>query len=95
MTKIDLFSIALLVAGLSLGILLFFVMKQNKPLTNKWPRAFGLGAAIFLFVSLILARMLFFPTTDFFSHLTDSLLLSLVIGIVAWFGAAVNGWLKK
>jgi hypothetical protein len=95
MSNIDLFSYVLLAVGLLLAFLLFFAKKRNKFVAQNFPRVFGLGVGIFLFISLIVARELFFPTTDLFDHIVHSFFLSLVMGVEVWIVFGITEWLGK
>lgn len=95
MSNIDLFTYVLLAVGLLLGFLLFFAKKQNKFIAQNFPRVFGLGAGIFMFISLMVARELFFPTTDLFDHIIRYFFLSLVMGIEVWIVFGIIEWLGK
>ena len=95
MSEIDLFSFALLAVGLLLGFLLLNALKRNKLGPEKWSRVIGVGAGVFLFISLIVAREMFNLVTDLFIYITISFLLSLGMGIVAWFGGRIITQHKK
>lgn len=95
MTKKDLFTFILLTVGSVLGILLFEAIKRNKLGPKKWPRVFGVGAGIFMFISLIIAREMFMLTSELFGYMIRSFLLSLALGIITWLGARSYVQCKK
>ena len=84
MSNSDVFSYALLAVGLLLVFMLFFAKGQSKFVEKYFSRIIATIMGIFLFISMIIARKLYFPEADLAGYLIRSLLLSVVMGISIW-----------
>jgi hypothetical protein len=84
MSNSDVFTYALLAVGLLLVFMLFFTKSQSKFVEKNFSRIIAPIMGAFLFISMIIARKLFFPEADLVSYLIRSLLLSVVMGISIW-----------
>jgi hypothetical protein len=84
MSNSDVFTYALLAVGLLLVFMLFFAKSQSKFVEKNFSRIIATTMGAFLFISMIIARKLFFLEADLVSYLIRSLLLSVVMGISIW-----------
>lgn len=84
MSNSDVFSYALLAVGLLLVFMLFFVKSQSKFVEKNFSRIVATIMGAFLFISMIIARELYFPEADLVSYLIRILLLSVLMGISIW-----------
>jgi hypothetical protein len=74
-----------LTLGLIWGTVMFILWRRNKP--KLWPRIFGIGAGVYMFVLLMTGSMLLRPISEFVDYTITNFLLSLPAGIVAYFSA--------
>jgi len=95
MSRFDYFSYVMLVILSLLGILLYFSMRRNESTVKKFPRVFGLYIGISLFITLMLSRELFYPTTDLFSDVAIDFIISILMGSAAWFSMSFIEWVRK
>lgn len=95
MSDIDLFSYILLAVGLLLAALLFFAKNHSNFLAKNWSRVLALALGGFLFISMMVARQLFFPTAVLLDYIIHSLFLSVVMGVEVWIVFGIIEWLRK
>jgi len=82
----DLITIILLIIGLFLVIIFLIFTKRGKLKIEMWPRVFGIGGAIYTFVSLMTMSILLSPISEFVNYTTTNLFWSIVFGIVGYIG---------
>ena len=95
MSNSDLFTYVILAIGLLLVAVLFFAKSHIKFVEKNWSRVIALVLGAFMFISMNVARELFFPTTDLLDYLIRSLFLSVVMGVEIWIVFGIIEWLWK
>jgi len=80
MTTMDWITLSM---GVIWGTIILILWKRNK--SNMWPRIFGIGGSVYLFVVSMTQSVLFWPRSDFWEYTISNSLWSLAVGIVCYF----------
>jgi hypothetical protein len=72
-----------LILGLICVAIMLILLRQNKP--KMWPRIFGIGGGMFMFVLSMIRSWLLWPKSEFVDYIISNFLWSLAMGIWAYF----------
>jgi hypothetical protein len=72
-----------LISGLIWGIGMLIIWNRNKSQPKIWPRIFGVGGGVYIFILLMIRSLLRGP--EFLHDIVVNLLFSLVFGTVCYF----------
>ncbi|MGI0016662.1 MAG: hypothetical protein ACREBU_24830 [Nitrososphaera sp.] len=86
MAPIDLITMILLIVVLFLAAIVSILIKRGKLKPVIWPRVFGIGAGVFMFVSSMIASILLRPISEIVDYTVTNFFWSLAMGIVGYFG---------
>lgn len=89
MTQEDLITIVMLIFGLFLIAILFIFITRGKLKLEMWPRIFGIGAGIYMFISSMAFSMFLKPISEFGDYTISNVLSSLAFGIIGYFGGRI------
>ncbi len=95
MTPINLISIVLLILGLLLATVMQILTKRGKLKPETWPRVFGIGAGVFMFVGSMIASVLLRPISEIVDYTVTNFFSSLALGIVGYFGGRILAGRKQ
>jgi positive regulator of sigma E activity len=82
----DLVTILQILAGVVCGFLMILFFNRNKSNPTVWPRIFGIGGAVFMFIVSMIGSILSRPKSEYLDYTIASLAWSLVIGIMGYYG---------
>lgn len=85
MEVFDLITTAQLVLGLIGGVAITFILNRNKATPKVWPRIFGFGGGLFMFVLSMVTSILSRPIFEFVDYIVSNLMWAFVIGIMGYF----------
>jgi hypothetical protein len=84
MATIDLLTVITLIYGLLFTAVGFIIYRRSQSKPKVFPRLIGIGAGLYLFVSLMTESMLERPITQIVDSLGSNIFLSLGFGIVGY-----------
>lgn len=86
MKLLDLISIVEFMVGLILVIVMQILIKRGKLKPETWPRVFGVGTGIFMFVASMITSIIQRPISEIVNYTVESFFWSLALGLVGYFG---------
>jgi hypothetical protein len=85
----DLITIGQLLIGVVWGTGILILWRRYKSRPDTWPRIFGIGGAIYMFVLSIVTSVLLRPSSELVNYIAESIFWSFAVGIVAYFSGRV------
>jgi uncharacterized protein YacL len=86
MTPKDLITVVMLIVGLFLAFVVYVLLKRKKLKAATLPLLLGVGATVYVFVSLMVATLLLRPLSELANQTFTNLLSSLAFGIAGYIG---------
>jgi len=86
MKILDLITAVQIILGSVCGVFMIILFIRNKSTPKVWPRIFGVGGGVFMFVLSMVTSMLSRPIFEFVDYTIPNLMWTFVIGIMGYFG---------
>jgi hypothetical protein len=85
----DLITIVMLIVGLVWVTIFVVLIKLGRLKLEMWPRFFGIGAGVYMFISSMAFNILLRPRSEFMDYTISNVLWSLAFGIMGYFGGRI------